>query len=82
MDSTKQQKCNLCEMLVRNIKVHMKLNHKKKKNKYNGFKRQDNTNVLLDSEKMGKDSSIPNYSRQAVIHKSEQAEKNKKSMDV
>jgi len=72
-----EQKCNLCKMLVSNIKVHMKLNHKKKKNKYYGFESQSTLNHDRNSS-VEANPSLPNYSRQAEIHKSEQYDKVKK----
>ena len=36
-ESKEQNKCNICDMFVKNMKVHMKLNHKGKKRKLSGF---------------------------------------------
>ena len=76
-----EQKCNLCKMVVRNIEVHMKLNHKKKKNKYYGFKAHS-TLIQDRRSSMNTSPSLPNYSRKAEIHKSQQLDKLKKSKPV
>ena len=75
-----KEKCNLCKMVVGNIKVHMKLNHKKK---YDGFEGQstlvkESSVTQADDEKL----SLPNYSRRAECHKAEQIKILKKSKPV
>ena len=76
------EKCYLCKMMVGNIKVQMKLNHKKK---YYGFKGQsmlvkESSVTLADDEKL----SLPNYSRRAecLNCKAEQIKRLKKSKPV
>ena len=67
-------------MVVGNIKVHMKLNHKKK---YDGFEGQ--STLVKESSVTraeGKKSALPNYSRRAECRKAEQIKRLMKAKPV
>ena len=79
-ESKEQIKCNLCDMFVKNIKVHLKLNHKGKKPKISGFQHQSSSSLALSKKNalQGQESSDTNYIfRRAEIHNSERMEMEK-----
>ena len=69
--ASQTKKCCLCKMRVENIEVHMKLNHRKKKNKYNGFKVHSTTveDNLSSVTQVDKNLALQNYTRKAESHK-------------
>eukprot|EP00092_Neocalanus_flemingeri_P088687 GFUD01112095.1.p1 GENE.GFUD01112095.1~~GFUD01112095.1.p1 ORF type:complete len:331 (+),score=79.62 GFUD01112095.1:55-1047(+) len=76
MDSEfKEHKCRICRMSVKNMNVHIKMNHKKKKTELSGFTMQSPRHVPIKRNTQEKEKS--SYSRRAEISSLLRTEKEK-----